>query len=757
MNLDSSTHRRHRRLRQIAVVSVALIVLVLAWFVRGEFSVRSLLRLEAPQDSILLIALSTINLIALLTLALVLARYLVKLYRERREGRLGSRFTTRMVVGSIALTLLPTVMLFVFSFWLIDTTLRVFLQPTERVIDSARAVLREYVEHDMRDLKATARRIGRTEGLASGQAFDEAVVADHLRREARGLRLSTVELREGGSALVRVDGPDGELEKIFAAELEGARSAVDAGRFYQGQSKTTTDQTVIFMIVGVPVGAKSAVPRGLIVVRRFPPELAAQFATIDDQLAQSEALVADQYSIRRRYVAALSLVTALLLFATVWIAINVSRSVTAPIQALVQATHEVAGGNLTHRIEFTAEGELATLVDSFNSMSAQLAESRRRLIEAAVELESSNASLDERREYIETVLAGLSTGVVSLDATGNVTMINAAAMRMLRLGPGPYRVEQLGRAIGSARDDVEALIRRARRSGKASGEATIRLPDGSELPAAISVSSLSGADGSYGGAVITVEDLTELIRAERAAAWSEVARRMAHEIKNPLTPIQLSAERIQRGYRREEDVGSERMRRIVEEGTETIVREVGALQHLVGEFSRYARMPSPRFVTVNLNEIVNAALALYEERLEDIGLSKELAPGLPELSLDAEQVRRVIVNLVDNAIEALDGCPVRQLTVRTRFDDRRDVVQVSVEDSGHGVEAADRDSLFLPYFSTRRRGTGLGLAIVSHIVSDHRGRVWVESNEPSGSRFVVEFPVVVEISGSAAVETSMER
>jgi two-component system nitrogen regulation sensor histidine kinase NtrY len=680
----------------------------------------------------------------------------LKLYRERREGRLGSQFKTRMVVGSIALTLLPTVMLFVFSFWLIDTTLRVFLQPTERVVDSARAVLREYVDHDLRDLKATARRIARTAAIGGGQAFDLALVSDHLRREARSLRLSTAELREGGNVVVRVDGPDGELEKIFAEALQAARASVDAGEIYQGQARTTTDQTVIFMVVGVPVGAKSQTPRGLVIVRRFPPELAARFSTIDEQLAQSERLVAEQGQIRRRYVSALTLVTALVLFATVWIALYVSRSVTEPIQALVQATHEVASGNLKYRIESPAEGELATLVSSFNSMSAQLGESRQRLIEAAVELESSNASLDERRAYIETVLAGLSTGVVSVDATGNVTMINAAAMRMLGLGPGPYRIEQLGKAIGSARNDVEALIRRARRSGTATGEATIPLADGSEIPAAVSVSSLSGAEGAYAGAVITVEDLSELIRAERAAAWSEVARRMAHEIKNPLTPIQLSAERIQRGYRREEDVGSDRMRRIVEEGTDTIVREVGALQHMVEEFSRYARLPSPRFREADLNDIVATALGLYEERVEDVEMTSDLAADLPLLHLDVEQVRRVIVNLVDNAIEALDGRPVRTVAVRTRFDARREVVQLLVEDSGHGVEMADRDNLFVPYFSTRRRGTGLGLAIVSHIVADHRGRIWVESNDPSGARFVVEFPVVVEVIGSQAVEAALE-
>lgn len=756
MNLDPMKSRRKRRLRQILVVSVVLVLLSAAWFTRGEFSLRSLLGLDSPDDSLALIALSAINFVALVTIAFVLVRHLLKLVRERREGRLGSQFKTRMVAGSVALTLLPTAMLFLFSFWLIDTTLRVYSQPTTKVVESARAVLRDYVDNEMRDLQATARRIARTGGMGGGRAIDAAVVADDLRRETRSLRLSMAELREGGSPVVRVDGSDGDLEKIFAGALREARAAVDLGTTYQGQARTTTDANVIFVVVGVPVGARSTAPRGLIVVRRFPAELAAQFTTIDEQLAQSEKLVAEQSLIRRRYVTVLTLVTALVLFATVWIALYVSRSVTEPIQALVEATNEVAGGNLSYRIETAAEGELATLVDSFNTMAAQLKESRRKLIEAAVELESTNRSLDERRAYIETVLAGLSTGVVSVDAAGNVTMVNAAAKRMLGLGGGPFRIEDLAEAIGPARVQIEVLLRRARRAGAATGEASIPLADGSEVPAAVTVSSLADAEGGYAGAVITVEDLSELIRAERAAAWSEVARRMAHEIKNPLTPIQLSAERIQRGFRREDGAGSERLRQIVLEGTSTIVREVGALQHMVEEFSRYARMPHARFAAADLNTIVRTAIALYDDRLDGVTLETQLATELPELLLDAEQVRRVIVNLVDNALEALDGLPERRIVVSTRHDDPRDVVQLVVADSGHGVSPSDRERLFLPYFSTRKRGTGLGLAIVRHVVADHRGRIWVEPNQPAGARFVVEFPVGVDVSGSPSLEAVAE-
>jgi PAS domain S-box-containing protein len=754
LSREAETKRRRRRLRQIAFISCLLLLLVAALFTRGEFSVGSLLGLDAPGDALTLVALSTLNFIALVTLALVLVRHLLKLARERRERRLGSQFKTRMVVGSIALTLLPTAMLFFFSFWLVDTSIRIFQQPTEQIVTDAQAILRDYVDVELRDLHATARRIVRGNNLRGPKPVERDELETELQREARALRLATVELRGGAGVLARADGPDAELEPIFRDTVAAAREAVDVGQPFYGQARTSDDSAAIFMVVGVPVAARSAAPRGLVVVRRFPPALAAHFDSIGDQQEASSRLLAQQRSIRIRYVATLSLVTLIVLFAAVWIALFVSRGVTEPISALVEATDEVASGNLAHRIDCIADGELGTLVDSFNAMAAQLGESRSRLIEAALELEASNTQLDERRAYIETVLAGLSTGVVSVDAEGRVTMVNGAASHMLGLGPGPYELDELGAAVGPARARVETLLRRARRAGTASSEMELQLRDGTALPVAVSVVALQGPEGEYAGAVVTVEDLTDLIKAERTSAWNEVARRMAHEIKNPLTPIQLSAERIARGLKREDGRTSERYAAIVDECTATIAREVAALAHMVDEFSRYARMPQPRFERADLNEIATRAIGIYQERLDGVTVESELAPDLPLLQLDPEQIRRLIVNLVDNAVEAVGASPERRVRVVTTHDPLRDTVTLVVEDSGHGIDPAARDRLFLPYFSTRTRGTGLGLAIVSHIVADHKGRVWAESNEPAGARFVVELPVHVEqavVSGQWSV------
>ncbi len=738
LSRDADQKRRRRRLRQIAFISVVLALLLAAWLTRGEFSLRTMLGLDAPGDALTLYALSTLNFIAFVTLGLVLVRHLLKLHRERREGKLGSQFKTRMIVGSIALTFLPTAMLFLFSFWLIDTTIQIFLQPTENVVTSARAILRDYIDIEVRDLHAMARRIVRANELKGSSPLDERAVSEELTKESRNLRLAAIELRGGGRQIVRVEGNGSELAPAFQGQLDAARAAVDAGQSFEGHSRNTDDDDAIFLVVGVPIGAKGTSPRGLVLVRRFPPQLAAQFNAIEAQQRSSERLVNEQRSLRTRYVFTLSLVTLIVLFATVWTALFISRGVTEPIQALVQATDEVASGNLGHRIDCVADGELKTLIDSFNAMAAQLGESRARLVEAALELESSNKTLDERRAYIETVLTSLSTGVVSADASGRVTMVNAAAAHMLGLGPGPYDLEALVEALGPAREKVEALIRRARRSGVASSDMELTIREGTTMPAAVTVSTLSDPDGKYAGAVVTVEDLSELIQAERTAAWNEVARRMAHEIKNPLTPIQLSAERIVRGLRRDGASAPEKYRALVEECSATIIREVGALQHMVVEFSRYARMPRPRFEPADLNAIAATAVALYEGRMNEATIELRQDPAMPMLTLDREQIQRVIVNFVDNALEAVAESAERRVTIATEFDALTDLVRLSVSDTGHGVPATLRDRLFLPYFSTSPRGSGLGLSIVSHIVGDHHGRVWCEPNVPAGARFVVE-------------------
>jgi PAS domain S-box-containing protein len=734
---------RRRRLRQIAFVCALLVLVCAAFLTRGRFSLRSFVGVESTGDALALFALSTLNFVAFVILLFVLLRHLVKLVRERRERRLGARFKTRMVVGSIALSLLPTVILALFSFTLIDISLKqLFVDPTQQMVTSAQKILGDYAIFELEHVRAAARTIVRARSLGDRPEQEFEAVRKELAQEVTSHGAATIEFLTPSGA-IRVDGADAALEPIYRHAVEEAKASVAAGKRFQSVAETD-DKGAIFMVVGIPAVPRTPAGRGLVMVRRFPPTLAEEFKALDLQQRNSQELLRKQSAIRQRYIFTLSLITLVVLFVGVWTAVYVSRSVTEPIGALAEATDQVARGNLDHRIDYEADGELGVLIESFNAMAAQLGESRARLLEAKRELEESNMALDERRAYIETVLFGLSTGVLSVDVQGRLTTANPAAARLLGLGPGPYEGIDVGALIGPIRKQVEPLFRRARRAGMASAEIEVPRSDGTLWPAAVTVSALVGADGSYAGAVVTVEDLSELIKAERAAAWSEVARRMAHEIKNPLTPIQLSAERIARNFKKGVDGDEAATRRyagIVEECTGTIVREVTALAHMVEEFSSFARLPQPRREATDLNEIVRRAVGLYEDRLEDIRLDLELDLELPTLALDPDQMKRVVVNLVDNALEALDISPERRVTISTRYDEPRDAVILEVVDTGHGIDPAARDRLFLPHFSTRERGTGLGLAIVSHIVSDHKGTIRAEPNAPRGARFVVELPV----------------
>ena len=400
-------------------------------------------------------------------------------------------------------------------------------------------------------------------------------------------------------------------------------------------------------------------------------------------------------------------------------------------------------------------------------MTAQLDANRRHIEAGAAALKEKNLALEERRHYIETVLDSLSTGVVSLDQNDFVTTINAVASSILKLSePPPAWAKFSSLLTDDDRVVLERLLRRARRAGRAAEQSQLRRGSAaSAIPVALTATALKGNSVEGRGVVLVIEDLSELLAAQRAAAWSEVARRMAHEIKNPLTPIQLSAERIARNFRvrvngteadssQDPDGKSgngtlalaeenrEELTRMVEECTTSITREVAGLKALVDEFSRFARMPHTRMEAADLNDAIRQAAALYQDRLGEIELRLALAADLPPAMLDTEQIKRVFVNLTDNAMEAMTELSGnRCITITTSHDSQLDVLRAEVNDTGEGIPVGDFKRLFQPYFSTRRRGTGLGLAIVDRIVSEHGGRISAHPNQPRGARFVIELPI----------------
>jgi len=438
------------------------------------------------------------------------------------------------------------------------------------------------------------------------------------------------------------------------------------------------------------------------------------------------------------------MVTLMILVSATWLGLYVAKRITRPVQMLAAGAREIGAGHLDHRIEPESADEFGALIEAFNAMAAELAVSRRRIERSRIDLERKSQEIDERRRYFETILARIATGVIALGPDRRIEAVNNAASRLLQID-GSTVGAPLGTALG--REDLAPLraFLEARASGSAepAAQEIALVVEGREVRLAVATTGLLNEAGDLEGTVVVLDDVTPLIRAQRVAAWRDVARRLAHEIKNPLTPIQLCAERLRRHF-----AGSPPpVRALVEECTGTIVGEVESLKALVDEFAQFARMPAPRTVPADLHGVLDEALDLYTGVLRSVRLIREWTVGLPAVRVDPEHIRRVVINLVDNAIEALGGPDGRGpngdpgvIRVETQHDPTNGVARIVVADNGPGIPDADREKLFLPYYSTKRRGSGLGLAIVRRIVAEHGGSIDVTANDPTGTRFTIELP-----------------
>jgi PAS domain S-box-containing protein len=434
----------------------------------------------------------------------------------------------------------------------------------------------------------------------------------------------------------------------------------------------------------------------------------------------------DRKAFRSLYQLLLSLITLFILFFAIWIARYMASQISTPITALLKAAEQIRKGNLGYRVHVNAIDEMATLVKAFNEMTEAL--------------ETNSKELESRRRFTEAILESIPTGVISLTSDGRIQRVNRALHAL-------FPDDQIARAVRLSDlfppDDVteiEYLMKRARRTGLAASQIDVESPR-QVFHLAVTVSALPARQPAVTGFVVLLEDTSELLRAQKAAAWHEVARRIAHELKNPLTPIALSAERIARLLDRGAPTAD--TLRIIRDCAATISREVESVKNLADEFSQFSRFPAAQPVACDLNEIVRNALGVFADRLVGIDLRVELAPNLPTVEVDPEQFKRVVVNLVDNAAEAMRDSLVKRLLIVTQA--ASDTVELLVADTGCGISPGDKEKLFLPYFSTKGRGTGLGLAIVNHILSEHHARIRVEDNRPAGARFYVEVPATVAV------------
>jgi two-component system, NtrC family, nitrogen regulation sensor histidine kinase NtrY len=751
------------RKQVVILLSVSLFVLLAILVSQTAFD-QTILQPENNQQTVVFYALSLLVSLLFVCLFFVLFRNLLKLLAERRMGVLGSKFRTRMVAGALLLSFVPVIVMYWFAYGLMNRSIdKWFSAPVEEVRSESQAMASLLAGYAMQNARAEAAAIAASpeiERAFSGHGFT-GVVNEFQHHE---LTL------QGGFALALRDG-NAEASFNVPAPWAVLKSRLPLAAAAAGRPAQFTWQETDYTLSSV------AAPGGgqILVAIPLPREFSQTVQQVEASQQRYFQLSAERRDVRRIYLLLLLLLTVIVLFVTTWLALFLAKLVTRPLSALAEATEEISRGNLDYRVEVSATDEIGDLVRSFNRMAEDLKASRRQIDASSRELSAANAELDQRRRQMETILESIPTGVLSLDVSRRVTHINQALLRMFH--PDVYHDDTAEVLRGAALSDVfpaevledfEPLLRRAERMGVTSSQMEMQLAHGAlnygSLNVAVTVAALRH-QGKGAGYVVVLEDLSDLLKAQKQAAWREVARRVAHEIKNPLTPIALSAERIQRHLDRmnndrmnNDRMSNDRMSNdranpedpaslaVLRSCAETIAGAAETVRQLVDEFSTLARFPVANPQPADINDVIENALSMFNGRLDGIRLHKSLTPDLPKVMADSEAIKRAIANLVDNAAEAVKDSMVREIQISTTLVAGHDAVEVSVADTGHGVTRELKEKLFLPYFSTKKRGTGLGLAIVSRIVEDHHGSIRVEENQPLGARFIVELPVVPESS-----------
>jgi len=707
-------------------------------------------------SDVLLYSLLAVDLALLAALSFVLVRNLLKLWIEQRTAAPFARFRGKLVAALLAMAIIPALLVLISGSEIIRKSAeRWFSEPVDEVLSAGQEIARQYYRDGQQNTLLRARRLARVLSADALAAGDVAALTPVVEEEPRSMQNGLVDVYR----TIATPGEPADLVYLFgvgsanlpqdhvppAADRLAAKAAA-SGR--EEAQQDDLDGGGVLLRTAAPIRRTDGTSVGTVVVSQYlSNEIQVRALRATAAYESYQGLRVLKGPIQGVYQSIFLAVSLLILISATWLGLYLAKRITRPVQMLAEGARAIGAGQLDLRLEPETGDELGTLVESFNMMAAELGTSRERLEQSRRALEVKNLEVDARRRYIETILERVATGVISLDADGRVSTINGAAERLLGLD-----AEAVGRSadVVFEREDLQALapLLAATTRHQASGvvqEVTLARDD-REVHLAVAATVLVGEDGRHEGAVLVFDDVTPLIRAQRVAAWRDVARRLAHEIKNPLTPIQLSAERLRKHF----GGAPPPTRALVSECTDAIITEVEALKGLVDEFAQFARLRGPRLLPTDINEIITSTLQLYGAVLQqgELRVERNLGAGLPRIRVDAEQIRQVIINLVDNAIEVLGGPMAGRrpggappiIVVTTSLDARNGVVRMVVTDNGPGVPAADRDKLFMPYYSTKGRGSGLGLAIVRRIIVQHGGGVEVGAAQPSGTTFTIELP-----------------
>ncbi|MFO7883274.1 MAG: ATP-binding protein [Desulfobacteraceae bacterium] len=733
-NGNSVELERKKRKKEGLILIFILMVIALLTFAEIQISGFST---DFPVSStVLMFILINTNLLLLLALILLVFRNLAKLYYEKKNKTLGTRLKTRLVAAFITLSLVPTTVLFFFSIHFISTSLAFwFNAPVEQALENSLSAGRkfyEYVENqNLYFAKRASFQIHSRKLLEPDKTTDLSryikVVQQAFNIDA--LEIYTPDAKRSALSLAN------ELSNHYFGILT-SKNLMKISELNPAVTITSQEEPGEFIktIAAVPFGVSPDLAEAFIVISvLISPELSQNLATVSKGIEEYNQLKMIKKPVQTSTYIALSIVALLVIFCAVWFGFYLAKTITIPIMKFAEGTQRVTNGDLNYQIDFRSDDELGILISSFNSMTKELAANREKIAVWEKKLREQNRKIEESRQYMAIVLENISAGVISLSKKGKVLTINKAAEKMLDLNQNDiinhnYKDILKGEYLKIAKDINEKINFSAD-----SMEFPLSIAiNGSPRHFAVHFNALKNKSNQNIGTVMVFDDVTELEKAQRLAAWREVARRIAHEVKNPLTPIKLSAQRLKRRYSKtiKED--------IFDSCTDMIIEHVDLIRNIVNEFSTFAKFPDTTILPCRIETIIEETAALYKEGLEKVEINTHYDNNIPEVRLDRQQMKQAFINLFDNAIAAVNKKGA--ISITTSFDDILNILRIEFADNGQGISDKEKTMLFEPYFSTKKSGMGLGLAIVNSIISDHKGMIRVQDNTPCGAKFIIELP-----------------
>jgi len=726
MKRDLTPDERRRRNELIIIGVVLVLIVVFITFMLRIPQIGERLPISTNITLYIILGLININVILILLLLFLIIRNLVKLVFERRREILGAKLRTKLVLAFISLSLVPTFLLFFVAIGFITNSVEHwFKAQVEQSLQGSLEVAQTYYRDFANNTVSSAKQIGNyltKQGILKGEA-GLIPLKEALELKRKEYHLSTLGLFfKGGGGFIRVEDPS-----LKAISISPPKDLLEVG--FSGKEVTRTlpvgEGELITGVAPVFHPSNKGEVLGVVAASHFiPKSITEKMRGISKAFLEYKEQKVWKRSIKFSYMMALFMVTLLIVFSAIWFGIRLARDITVPIKELAEATHRIAEGDLNFRIEMKSGDEIGRLVQSFNQMTE--------------DLQVSRSELEQRKKYMEIVLKNVAAGVISIDDRGMITTINTSAEQILNVKGEAVLEKKFSEVLEKEYvEKIEALLTELKSLQRDSIEKQLTVNvNGKSLSLLIHLTTLKDEEGKPLGFVAVFDDLTQLIKVQRVAAWREVARRIAHEIKNPLTPIQLSAQRLRKRYleKLDHDEG------VFDECTRTIVKQVEELKGMVNEFSNFARMPTSNPTPNHLNEIIQETLVLFREAHKDVNF--DFVPNeLPVFNLDRDQIKRVMINLLKNSLAAIDRDG--EIHIQTSYDPKLQMVRLEVSDNGCGIPEEDKGRLFEPYYSTKKSGTGLGLTIVNAIIADHNGYIRVRDNKPRGTTFLIELPVRV--------------